>query len=255
MKNRLKEKLQQNQTVIGTFVALGHPDVTEIMAGLGFDWLVLDAEHGPLGYETLQRMMQAMNGSGCTPVVRPQWNDMVSIKRVLDIGAHGILVPMINTREEAQYAVKACRYPPRGVRGVGPRRAALFDRDYMATADAEIMVIAQIETPQAVENLNEILQVDGIDACYVGPFDLARNMDLEFPDFQNPDFLAALDKVMDSARNAAKPAGIYAGRHNIEWAVQKGFALNTLDSVDTFLMRGAIGALKKFRSAVKEERD
>ena len=124
MKNLLKEKLKNNQPVIGTFVALGHPDVTEMMAGLGFDWLLLDAEHGPLGYETLQRLMQAMNGSGCTPIVRPQWNDMVTIKRVLDIGAHGILVPMVNTREEAEYAVRACRYPPRGERGAGPRRAA-----------------------------------------------------------------------------------------------------------------------------------
>ena len=184
MKNLLKEKLKTNQAVIGTFVALGHPDVTEMLAGLGFDWLVLDAEHGPLGYETLQRLMQAMNGSGCTPIVRPQWNDMVTIKRVLDIGAHGILVPMVNTREEAEYAVRACRYPPRGERGAGPRRAAWADKDYLGTADDEIMVIAQIETPQAVQNLDEILQVDGIDACYVGPFDMARNMGMNFPDFR-----------------------------------------------------------------------
>ena len=251
MKNRLKEKLLNKQAVIGTFVALGHPDVTEMMAGLGFDWLVLDAEHGPLGYETLQRMMQAMNGSGCTPIVRPQWNDMVTIKRVLDIGAHGILVPMVNTREEAEYAARACKYPPRGVRGVGPRRAAFFDRDYMATADDEIMVIAQIETPAAVENLNEILQVDGIDACYVGPFDLSRNMGLAFSDFSNPDFLTALDIVLESAHKATKPAGIFAGQDNIEWAVKKGFILNTLDSVDTFLMRAAMSALKKFRNVVK----
>jgi 2-keto-3-deoxy-L-rhamnonate aldolase RhmA len=253
VKNLLKEKLKQNQTVIGTFVSLGHPDVTEMLAGLGFDWLLLDAEHGPLGYETMQCMMQAMNGSGCTPIVRPQWNDFVAIKRALDIGAHGILVPMINTREEAERAVSACKYPPLGIRGAGPRRAALFDQDYMTTADEEIMVIAQIETPEAIENQEEILRVDGIDACYVGPFDLARNMGLAFPDFKNSDFLAAFDRIIDSARNAGKPAGLYAGQHNIEWAVQKGFVLNTVDNADTFLMRGAISALKKFRDAAKSE--
>lgn len=252
MKNRLKEKLENNQPVIGTFVALGHPDVTEMLAGLGFDWLLLDAEHGPLGYETLQRLMQAMNGSGCTPIVRPQWNDMVTIKRVLDIGAHGILVPMVNCREEAEYAVSACRYPPRGERGAGPRRAAWGDMNYMSTADEEIMVIAQIETPLAVENLDEILQVDGIDACYVGPFDMARNMGMEYPDFQNPDFAAVFDRVLASARTAGKPAGFYAGRHNMEWGVEKGFVLNTVDSADIFLMRGALGILKQFRSAVKK---
>jgi 2-keto-3-deoxy-L-rhamnonate aldolase RhmA len=252
MKNLLKGKLLQSQPVIGTFVGLGHSDVTEMLAGLGFDWLLLDAEHGPLGYETMQRLMQAMNGSECTPIVRPQWNDMVAIKRILDIGAHGILVPMVNTHDEAEYAVKACKYPPLGVRGAGPRRAALFDRDYMDTADNEIMVIVQIETPEAVENLNDILQVDGVDACYVGPFDLSRNMGLKFPDFQNAEFIAAFDKVMDAARNARKPAGIFATLHNIEWAVQKGFVLNTVDSADTFLMRGAMSALKAFQSAAKQ---
>ena len=252
MKNLLKEKLQQNQTVIGTFVQMGHPDVTEYMAGLGFDWLLLDAEHGPMGYETLQVMMQAMNGSGCTPIVRPEWNDMVTIKRILDLGAHGILVPMVNTREEAEYAAKACRYPPAGVRGVGPRRAALFDREYFSTADEEIMTIVQVETPQAIDNLDEILKVEGIDSCYVGPMDLAYSMGMKFPDFKNSEFLTALDRVVEAANKAGKPAGLYSGKNNIDIAVQKGFVLNTLDSTDTFLLRGAITALKEFRAIEKK---
>lgn len=251
MKNLLKEKLEQKQSVIGTFIQMGHPDVTEYMAGLGFDWLLLDAEHGPLSYETLQIMMQAMNGSGCTPIVRPEWNDMVTIKRILDLGAHGVLVPMVNTREEAEYAAKACRYPPAGVRGVGPRRAAIFDRDYFTTADEEIMTIVQVETPQAIDNLDEILKVEGIDACYVGPMDLSYSMGMKFPDFENQEFLTALDRVMESANKAGKPAGFYAGKNNIEFVVKKGFVLNTLDSSDTFLLRGAISALKAYRSVEK----
>ena len=253
MKNRLKEKLEQNQSVIGTFVQMGHPDITEMMVGLGFDWLLLDAEHGPLSYETMQNMMQAMNGSGCTPIVRPEWNDMVTIKRILDIGAHGVLVPMVNTREEAEYAAKACKYPPAGVRGVGPRRAALFDRDYFTTADNEILTIVQVETPKAIQNLPEILKVDGIDGCYIGPFDLAYSMGLKFPDFNNQDFVAAFERVVEHANEAGKPAGIYAGQNNIEWAIEKGFVLNTLDSTDTFMLRGAITALKAFRGAAKKQ--
>ena len=126
----------------------------------------------------MQRMMQAMNGTNCTPLVRPQWNDMVIIKRVLDIGAHGVLVPWINTKEEAEYAVRACKYPPEGLRGYGPRRAALFDPDYLKTANDEILVVAQIETQKAISNLDDILSVKGIDACYIGPFACPAASDL-----------------------------------------------------------------------------
>ena len=175
MKNLLKEKLKKGQPVIGTFVSLGHPDVTESLSRLGFDFLILDGEHAPMGLETMQMMMQAMNGSNCTPVVRPQWNDMVIIKRVLDIGAHGVLVPWVNAKEEAEYAVRACKYPPEGLRGCGPRRAALFDPDYLKTANDEVLVVVQIETREAVRNIDDILSVKGIDACYIGPFDLSMS--------------------------------------------------------------------------------
>nr|MBC8476793.1 2-dehydro-3-deoxyglucarate aldolase [Dehalococcoidia bacterium] len=99
MKNPLKEKLKRGEAVIGTFIEIGHPDVTEWLSRVGFDWLLLDNEHAPTGYETLQRMMQAMNGSGCVPIVRPQWNDPVVMKRVLDIGAYGVLIPWVNSKE------------------------------------------------------------------------------------------------------------------------------------------------------------
>jgi len=188
LKNLLKEKLQKGQVVIGTFVGLGHPDVTESLSRLGFDWLVIDGEHAPLGLETMQRMLQAMNGSNCTPIIRPQWNDMVIIKRVLDIGAHGVLVPWINTKEEAEYAVRACKYPPEGLRGYGPRRAALFDPDYLKTANDEILVVAQIETQKAISNLDDILSVKGIDACYIGPFDLSRSFGLDSQQWDNPQY-------------------------------------------------------------------
>jgi 2-keto-3-deoxy-L-rhamnonate aldolase RhmA len=243
LKNILKEKLKQGQPVIGTFVGLGHPDVTEVLSRIGFDWLLIDGEHSPISLETMQTMMQAMNGSNCTPIVRTQWNDKVIIKRVLDAGAHGVLVPWVNTREEAESAVSACRYPPVGLRGYGPRRAGLFDPDYFETANDEVLVIVQIETREAVDNVADILAVEGIDAVYVGPHDLSLSFGLSGPDYNNAEYVAAFDKVVAAAEKAGKPSGMFATRGNIAWAVDRGFTLSTLDSADAFLTYGALTAL------------
>jgi len=248
LKNPLKEKLKKGDTVIGTFVGLGHPDVSEWLSRLGFDWLLLDAEHGPLGFETLQRMMQPMNGTGCVPIVRPQWNDPVVIKRVLDIGAYGVLVPWVNSRKEAEDAVRACRYPPKGIRGWGPRRAAMFDPDYFRTANEELLVAVQIETQSALDNLDEILAVEGVDACYIGSWDLSNNLGFGVPPrWGEKRYLSAFDRVLKAAEGAGKPAGMFASIDNIQWAVEKGFRFNTVDDADAFLMRGAKMALEKAR--------
>jgi len=256
LKNLLREKLQRGQPVIGTFVGLGHPDVTERLSRLGFDWLLIDGEHAPLSLETMQVMMQAMNGSNCTPLVRPQWNDMVIIKRVLDIGAHGVLIPWVNTKEEAEYAVRACKYPPEGLRGCGPRRAALFDPDYAKMANDEILVVVQLETQKAVSNIDDILSVKGIDACYIGPFDLSQSFGCYPPQFgnsqfemANPQYINAFDKVVAVAKKWGKPAGMYAVQESIQWAIEKGFTLNTVGNADSFLMEGARMALEKAREA------
>jgi 2-keto-3-deoxy-L-rhamnonate aldolase RhmA len=255
LKNKLKEKLQRNQAVIGTFVGIGHPDVSEWLSRQGFDFLLLDAEHGPLGLETLQRMMQSMNGSGCFPIVRPQWNDAVVIKRVLDIGAWGVLVPWVNSRQEAEMAVKACKYPPLGIRGYGPRRALMLDPDYYATANQEMLVAVQIETDQAIKNLDEILSVPGVDACYIGPYDLSSNMGLGIPpQWDEPHYLAAIDKTLKAAQKHHLPAGFFATRENIEWVVKKGFKFNTVGDADAFLVRGAQEALGIAKNAMQQAR-
>lgn len=248
MKNILKEKLNRGETVIGTFVGLGHPDVTERLSRVGFDWLLLDAEHGPLGFETLQRMMQAMNGTLCTPIIRPQWNDFVVIKRVLDIGAHGVLIPWVNNKKEAEDAVRACRYPPEGIRGFGPRRASLFDPDYFATANQETLVSVQIETQKALDNLDDILAVDGVDACYIGPWDLSSNLGFGLPpSWDEPRYIKAFDRVLAIAEEHGKPAGMFANVKNISWAVERGFRFNTVGDADSFLMHGAMTALGQAR--------
>jgi 2-dehydro-3-deoxyglucarate aldolase len=248
VKNALKEKLKTGQSVVGTFVALGHPDVTEWLSKLGFDWLLLDAEHGPLDFETLQRMIQSMDIVNCTPIVRPQWNDPVIIKRVLDLGAYGVLIPWVNSKLEAENAVKACKYPPEGIRGYGPRRAGMLDPDYYRTANTELLVAVQIETRTALDNIDEILSVEGIDACYVGPYDLSCSLGYGIPpDWNDSGYLAAFDQILAVAKRHEKPAGMFATLDNIEWALDKGFRFNTIDDADAFLVRGAKMALDKAR--------
>lgn len=253
MKNSLKEKLKEGKVVHGTFVGIGHPDVTEWLSHLGFDWLLLDAEHGPLDFQTLQRLMQAMNGTNCIPIVRPQWNDAVIIKRVLDIGAYGVLVPWVNSREDAENVVRACKYPPEGLRGVGPRRAAMFDPTYLETANDEILIIVQVETAEAIKNLEEILSVPGIDACYIGPWDLSCSLGFGVPPkWDDPRYLEVFDTVLKVAERCGKPAGMYASVDNIKWAIEKGFRLNTISDDDYFLIEGARMALEKAREAVSQ---
>jgi len=253
MRNPVKEKLQRGEVALGTFVAIGHPDITERLSMVGFDWLLLDAEHGPLGLETMQMMMQAMRGDSCVPIVRVQWNDPVIIKRVLDIGAYGVLIPWVNSREEAEAAVSACMYPPRGIRGCGPRRAALINRpDYITSANDAILVAVQIETATAIKNIDEILAVDGIDTVYIGPTDLSMSMFGVPPKWDEPKYLEAFDTVLKAAKKAGKPAGMYATSDNIEWAIEKGFKFNSVDSDDSFVMRGAITALRRARSALEK---
>lgn len=254
MKNLLKEKLKSGKIVTGTFVGLGHPDVTEMLSRMGFDWLLLDAEHGPLSLETMQIMMQAMNGTKCTPIVRPPWNDFVIIKRVLDIGAQGVLIPWVNSKEEAELAVKACKYPPEGIRGWGPRRAALFDPDYWKTANNEILISVQIETGKALQNLDEILSVEGVDACYIGPYDLSNNLGFGIPPMWKEDkYLKAFNMVLRASEEHGKPAGMFCNFDNIRWAIEKGFRYNTVGSGDGFLMYGAQLALERSKESLKTE--
>jgi len=248
MKNPLKAKLKAGRTVAGTFVEIGHPDVTEWLSQVGFDWLLLDAEHGPLEFETLQRMMQSMHNPDCVPIVRPQWNDPVIIKRILDLGAYGVLIPWVNTRAEAEEAVKACKYPPEGIRGYGPRRAGMLDPEYFRTANSELLVAVQIETRTALDNLDEILSVEGIDACYVGPYDLSCSLGFGIPpNWHDPVYLNAFDRILEAAKLHHKPAGMFATLENIEWALDKGFTFNTIDDADAFLVRGARMALERAR--------
>ena len=180
MKNPVKNKLKNGQKTIGGFLQTLSPVAAEIMAQAGFDWLIVDLEHSPGDFANLQAQLQAMNGSGVVPFARAPWNDMVAIKRILDTGVMGVLVPYVNTREEAEAAVAACKYPPQGVRGVaGSPRAAGYTGNtmpYLSSANDETIVMIAVETMEAVGNLDGILEVEGLDGIFIGPVDLASSM-------------------------------------------------------------------------------
>jgi len=180
MKNPVKKKLMNGQKTIGGFLQTLSPVAAEIMSRSAFDWLIVDMEHAPGSYENLQAQLQAMNGSGVVPFARAPWNDAVAIKKIMDTGVMGVLVPYVNTRQEAEAAVAACKYPPLGVRGVaGSPRAAGYTRNvlpYLTTANDETIVMVAVETMDAVNNLDDILQVEGLDGIFIGPVDLASSM-------------------------------------------------------------------------------
>ena len=178
--NPLKHKLQNRCKVAGAWLQLASPFTAEILGQAGFDFLMIDMEHGPGDILTLVAQIQAMKCSSASPLVRATWNDFVLVKRILDAGAHGILFPYVNTAEEAEAAVRACKYPPEGIRGLaGSPRAAGYGQnsmDYLQYANEEIFVMTAIETPEAAANLDKILDVKGLDGIFIGPMDLATSM-------------------------------------------------------------------------------
>ncbi len=239
MKNILKRRLKAGEQVYGTWITLESPIASELMSTLGFDYFVFDTEHSPLDMYMAQTLMQAMRGdSKTTPIVRVNWNDLVQIKRALDIGAHGILVPWVNNKEEAELAVKATRYAPDGLRGCGPRRAAMFDPDYLKTSDDEILVICQIETKEAVENIEDIVSVEGMDVSYIGPADLSASYG-HLGNMSHPDVQKAIDRVYEATEAAGKATGVHeASGKTIEERMEKGYNFITLGNDLMYLKRG-----------------
>lgn len=202
-----------SRPLAGMWVCSGSPLVAEICAGGGLDWLLLDMEHAANGVESILAQLQAVAAYTSTPVVRIPTADVVIIKQVLDIGAQNLLVPMVSSAEHARAVIEAVRYSPRGVRGVGSAlsRSARWNRvtDYLAEADAHTSITVQIETAAAVEAAAEIAAVDGVDAIFVGPSDLAASMGL-LGQQTHPDVVAAVVRTFEAAHAAATPVGVNA---------------------------------------------
>ncbi|MDR0219445.1 MAG: 4-hydroxy-2-oxoheptanedioate aldolase [Enterobacteriaceae bacterium] len=226
--NKFKQALQAGKPQIGLWLGLCSSYSAEILAGTGFDWLLIDGEHAPNTVPSILNQLQAIAPYPSHPIVRPPWNDPVIIKQLLDIGTQTLLIPMIQNAEQAREAVRATRYPPQGIRGVGSAlaRASRWNRipDYLTRANDEMCVLVQAETREALNNLAEILSVDGVDGVFIGPADLSADMG-HHGNPQHPDVKAAIEQAIAQITVAGKAAGILmtnieAAEHYVHLGVQ-----------------------------------
>ena len=219
---QLKAKLARNALTIGSWITLGHPSIAEIMAAAGFDWLVLDTEHSVLELSDVQKLIQVLDGQRCPAIVRLTSNHPDQIKRVMDAGATGVMVPMVRSAADAAAAVQAVYYPPRGQRGVGLARAQGYGarfQQYRRWLEDNAVVVAMIEHIDSVNAIDSILSVDGIDAYIIGPYDLSGSMgrpgELDYPEVQS-----AIERVKEAGRRIGKPGGIHVVEPDPDQLVQ-----------------------------------
>jgi 4-hydroxy-2-oxoheptanedioate aldolase len=248
----VKERLAAGEQLLGAFLNGASPLVTEVMALAGYDCLMIDGEHSAVGLETAQIMTMAIRGAGCRSLMRVSQNDTAEIKRALDMGLDGLMAPAINSRAEAEALVRACRYPPEGVRGVAVRlvRAAGYGIDaerYAATANEALLVIAQIETAKAVDAVEAIAATPGVDMLFVGPSDLSASMGhIGAPD--HPEVQRRIREVEQAVKRAGKWLGIVpTAERPVDRMFADGYNL-VLGAADLTLLRdAAIGQVARFR--------
>jgi 2-dehydro-3-deoxyglucarate aldolase len=206
-----KAKISLGKATIGSWITLGHPAIAEIMAAAGFDWLVVDLEHSTISLEGAGELIRVIDLCGVAPLVRLTSNNPDQIKRVMDAGAHGIVVPMVNSRADAERAVAAVHYAPEGNRGVGLARAQRYGpgfRDYLEWQKSGPIVIVQIEHRDAVERLDEILAVPGVDGFIVGPYDLSCSLGIP-GQFDRAEFLSAMELIRATAQRLSAVSGLH----------------------------------------------
>lgn len=245
-KNTLKQKIGAGRVSVGTWMTLADEGIAEILSNAGFDWIVIDLEHSCISLDQMGRLIRIIELSDCSPFVRLTSNNPMQIKRVLDAGAHGIVVPMVESKEAALSAVQATRYPPYGNRSVGLARAQDYGRgfnEYWKWQETEITVVVQLESEVASENAKEILETPGVSGFIVGPYDLSASLGIP-GDFENPKFLAALNRISDAAKIARVPSGIHIVEPNpilFRKAVSDGFSIIAY-SVDTRFIETTVSA-------------
>jgi 2-dehydro-3-deoxyglucarate aldolase len=207
----LKEKLRQNKLTLGSWITLGHSSIAEIMALAGYDWLVVDLEHTTISIEQAGDLIRIIDLCGVAPLVRLTSNNPDQIKRVMDAGAHGIVVPMVTTVDDAVQAVSATRYGPTGTRGVGLARAQKYGPgfgQYLKWQKNDAVVIVQIEHKDAIPNLEKIFSVEGVDGFIIGPYDLSCSMGIP-GEFDRPEFKAAMNQILETGLKMGFPAGLH----------------------------------------------
>ncbi|MDQ2683455.1 MAG: aldolase/citrate lyase family protein [Chloroflexota bacterium] len=250
--NHVKRRLRAGEPSIGTWLSLPSPEAAEYISELGFDWLTVDTEHNAIDITTASRMFGAIAARDVAPLVRIPWNTGENIKRVLDAGAWGIVVPMVNSRAEAEAAVAAAKFPPRGERSIGGNMRTVrwqgTNEEYHRHADDEILVVLQIEHIAGVEVADEILSVPGVDACFIGPNDLAASMGialgvpLECPDERLVEAIAEIRAAC--LRNGVAPGIHTSGASGIAQRIAEGFQFLAMASELKYLLGGLQADLK-----------
>jgi 2-dehydro-3-deoxyglucarate aldolase len=254
-KNPLKTKLLDNSVSIGSWLQLNNPGAAEILAQSGFDWLTVDMEHSTTKLERAQQLIQIIEAYGVVPLVRVNENNPNIIKQVMDAGAYGVIVPMVNNRADAEKAVRAVKYPPAGTRGVGIARAHGYGRhfdQYVSVINDLSVVIVQIEHIDAVNNLEEILSVEGIDGCFIGPYDLSGSLGMP-GQFNQPKVKKALKKVETICRKCKVPLGIHVVEPDYRLVlenIRKGYSLIAFSADMIFLDRMCHDQMKNLMGAL-----
>lgn len=246
----LRQLWEEGRTTLGGWCVIPSPFVAELMARSGFDWICIDIQHGLIGYEQMVNMLQAIAITGTPSLVRVPWNQPDWIMRALDAGAEGIVIPMVNSVEEAQRAVGACRYPPHGYRSWGPVRAALGVPGYSPeSANRRTVVVIMIETPGGVQAAEKIAAVPGVDAVYIGPNDLAVGHGLQpSGTVEEPEHERLVESILATCKRRGLVAGIHCGsvKTALRWR-ERGFTMLNVTSDAVFLRERAASVLEALR--------
>lgn len=252
--NRSLAKWRAGEQTVGAWLSLANTHTAEMLASAGFDWVCIDLQHGLIDYGDLRHMLPAISTTETTPIVRVCSHSPAEIMKVLDAGAMAVIVPLVNNRAEAESAVAACRYPPRGVRSFGPIRAAMSGgAGYVRDANDEIACIVMIETEAGIENLEEIVTTPGLGGVYIGPADLAYALGLPpNGDTDNALHLATVGRILETCKAHGVPVGIHTvGAAYTRRRLEAGFDFVTVGSDAGFLMRAAAEDLAKVRDLLR----
>ncbi len=248
--NRLKELWAEDRPALGGWLGIPSSTSAEMMAHAGFDWLCIDMQHGAIDYQVAVTMLQAISTTDTVPIVRVPWNEPGIIMKVLDAGAYGVIIPMVNSRAEAEAAVAACRYAPDGVRSYGPARAVLYaGPDYFGRANETVLCIPMIETREAVANVDEIVGTPGVDAAFIGPSDLSVSLGLP-PQYDQDaaEFVEAIAGVEAACKKHGVIAGVFGGSADVaKKRIEQGFRLVEVADDGRTMLVGAAAALAQLR--------
>lgn len=255
MLNLALQKWRAKEPSLGIWSNLPDIHMAEMLCRMDVDWICFDLQHGLMDYSDLTRLLPAITGVATTPIVRVAANQPDQIGKALDAGAQGVIVPMVNTAEDARRAVSACRYPPQGSRSCGPMRDAMLEGPgYLATANEQVACLVMIETEEGLRNLDEIAAVAGVDGLFVGPMDLCYGLGLAPGSFTDPAFTAAIADILKACEQNGLASGMFG--YNAEMAassIQSGFNFASIGTDISFIRTGALQALSTARGERKDD--